>query len=197
MGDRVVVALEVGLGPGEVVEGVQARGELGIGEAVEQRDGLVAVLAGGGDLAGGGLAEREHGGRGGEQHAVLDAAGGLQRAAPVGEGLREVHPVQPVDGELDLQLGGRGARAVGQVLPGPGQAPMGVVVATEPVLDGGAHRGQLDAPARRARRQQLAGLQQRRAAVLELAERALGGGERDAHVDVAVAVVARQQPQRG
>ena len=45
MGDRLVVMLEVVLGPPEVVERLQAGRELGVGEPLELGYGLLAVPA--------------------------------------------------------------------------------------------------------------------------------------------------------
>ena len=60
------------------------------------------------------------------------------------------------------------------------------------MLDRGAAGGQLDA----ALRHQLERLDQRLAAALEPAERALGARQLHAHPDLPLAVVGRQQPQR-
>ena len=43
--ERVVVALEVVLDPGDVIEGLEARGQLGVGEPVEDLDRFGVVLA--------------------------------------------------------------------------------------------------------------------------------------------------------
>jgi hypothetical protein len=194
--DRVVVALEVGLRPAEVVEGLEPRRELGVRQPGDEIDRLVAVLAGRRDPARRRLAEGEDRRRGRDQHAVVELARGLERAAPALDRLVEVELVEAVDRELDLQRRGLRALAVGQVLPRPQQPPVGVLVAAEPVLDRRAHPGELHPPGGGPGREQLAGLQQGGAAALEVAERALRRRERDAQLDVALAVAARQQPQR-
>ncbi len=161
------------------------------------RDRLLVPLLRRLDLAGGDLpeAQRRRGGR--DQHAVARGARGGERRAAHGERLVEVQLVDPVDGQLDLERGGRGRRAVGELVPRADQAPVGVLVAAEPVLDGGAARGQLDPVRRRLGREPLERLEQRRAALLELAERAQRLGQLHAQLDLAVAVLRGQQAQRG
>jgi hypothetical protein len=73
---------------------------------------------------------------------------------------------------------------------------MGLLVPAEPVLDRRASRGQLDAGRQRVGSKQVQGLQQDLAAALELAKRAQRPRERDPHVDLPLAVLTRQQPQR-
>jgi len=70
-----------------------------------------------------------------------------------------------------------------------------VLVAAQPVLDRGASRGQLDALRPGLGQEQVDCVEQRRAALVELAERAQRSGERHSHVDLAVAVRAGDQPQ--
>ena len=69
-------------------------------------------------------------------------------------------------------------------------------VAALPMLDRRAQRGQLHAPGHRVPGQQVARLQERLAAALEGAERALRRRQRHAQVHLALVVGRRQQPER-
>jgi hypothetical protein len=73
---------------------------------------------------------------------------------------------------------------------------MGLLVPPQPVLDGRAQRGELDVPLPRFRRQQLNRLEQRRAARLELADRAQRRGESDTHLDLTLVVGRAQKAKR-
>ena len=72
---------------------------------------------------------------------------------------------------------------------------MGIVVVAEPVLDGGAMRRQLDSSRNGVRRQQVYCLQQRRAAAIELAERA--ERRREGHAHVHLTLVGHGQQAKG
>ena len=83
-----------------------------------------------------------------------------------------------------------------QLLPRPGQAGVGVVVAAHPVL----HRGaQGDDSNRRSAARAAAGRWPPApwCGTPQLARRTQGRGQRHAHLGAALAVVGRQQPQRG
>ena len=113
----VVVALEVVLGPAEVVERVEAPRKLGLRQPLELGDRELAMLLGqrGLPLYRGG--QRERRGRGHHQPSIVEAARRRKRVARHGDRMRMVHRVEAVDGELDLQDGGLRRVAVGQVLP--------------------------------------------------------------------------------
>jgi hypothetical protein len=195
--DGVVEALEVVLGPAEVEERLQPRGELRVRQVVDQGQRLGQVLARGRDLARGGLAQGQRRGGRGQERPVADAARCLERGAPHGQRLLEVQLVQAVHRQLDLQ-GRRGtARAVGQPLPGPGQPAVRVLVAALPVLDRGAPGRELDASRGGVGRQQVDRLEQGRPAAIELAGGAQGRGQRHAHLHLAFGVRAREEPQGG
>ena len=149
---RVVVALEVVLGPAEVVERLEPRGQLGVRQPLDQRDRLRAVRPRVLGLAGGHLPEAQRGGGGGGEQSVVAGARGLERAAAHRQRPLEVQLVEPVDRQLDLQGRGRGRLAVRQRLPCAGEATVGLLVTAEPVLDRRAARGQLDALGGRVRR---------------------------------------------
>jgi hypothetical protein len=197
VGDRLVVVLEVVLGPAEVEERLEPRRQLEVREPVDLLQGLRPVGAGGVDVAGDGLAEAQRRGRRGDQRPVAEGVRAPQRLRAHGDRPFVVERVQPVDRELDLQRGGGGRRAVGHLVPGLGQAPVGVLVAPLPVLDRSAQAGQLDAPIARLSGQQLHRLEESVAASLQPADRAQRRGQRHAHGHLALAVAVAEQAQRG
>ena len=115
--DRRVVVLEVVVGPAEVVERLEVRRQLGVGQPVDLLEGLGAVLARGLDSPVAHLAERESGGRRRDQRPVAELARGLEGGASHLAGLVEVERVEPVHRQLDLQRRGLGGVAVGKLLP--------------------------------------------------------------------------------
>ena len=119
VGDRVVVALEVGLGPAEVVERLEPRRQLGVGQPVDLGAGLLAVLAAPPSMRPAAVSPRHSA----EAAAAIRARSPtaravVERAAAHLDRLLEVELVEAVDGQLDLQRGRRRRRAVGQLLPG-------------------------------------------------------------------------------
>ena len=196
MGDGVVVVLQVGLRPGEVVERLEARRQLGVCEAIDLAPSLQTVLLRVVDMPCDRLTETQRGHGGRCERPVADGAGRRRRPAAHLDRLFEIELVQPVHGELDLQRRGLCRGAVGELVPGAGQAAVGFLVAAEPVLDGGAARRQLDPAVQLRPGEQLDRLQQRGVTAVELTERAERRGEGDAHVHLALGVGRRQQAQR-
>ena len=107
--------------------------------------------------------EGERGRGRGDQRAGRPASTAASSAAAAHlQRLVEVHLVEAVHRQLDLQR--RGLRRVapgGQLLPRAGEAGVGLVVAAQPVLHRGAQGGELDPPLRGVRGQQVDRLQQR------------------------------------
>ena len=182
VGDRLVVVLEVVLGPAQVVERLQARRQLGVGEAVDLRERLLAVLARAVDVARGGLAEAQRRRGRGDERAVAQRARGLERAAAHRQRLLEVELVQPVHGELDLQRRRR-RRSSGRAAPPTRADEAAVRFLVPPSQCSTAAQSVVSSTRRTDRlgREQVHRLEQRRAAALELAERAQRRGERHAH----------------
>ena len=182
---HVVVELEVGLRPGEVVQGLEAGCELGVGESVGFGLCLsTLVLARGVDVPRDRLAEAQRSRGGGDQRSVANRARRLQGLATHLHCLFEVTFVQPVYRELDFEDCSFCGRPVGEPLPRVGQAAMGVVVPSQP-SDGGALSRQLDPLRDGTFGEELECLQEGRPAAIELPQRAERGGERDAYVDLA------------
>ncbi len=196
MGDGIVVVLQVRLGPGEVVERLEARRQLGVREAIDLAPSLQPVLLRLVDMPCDRLTETQRGHGRRCERRVAHGAGRRRRPAAHLDRLLEIELVQPVHGELDLQRRGLRGRVVGELVPGAGQATVGFLVAAEPVLDGGAARRQLDPAVNRVRGEQLDRLQQRGVTAVELTQRAERRGEGDPHVHLALGVGRRQQAQR-
>ena len=110
--------------------------------------------------------------------------------------LLEVELIETVDRQLDLQDRRGSRRPIGQVFPGAHQALMRVLVAAEPVLGRRTQRGQLDPALRRAHRQQVDRLEQRRPTLLQLADGAEGRSERHTHVNLPFGISRAEQSQR-
>jgi hypothetical protein len=103
--ERRVVVLQVVLRPPEVVEGLQPRRQLRVPQPLHESERDLAVLARGLDLAGGGLAETQRRGGGGDERDIAARARGLECRAAHGHRLLEVQLVDAVHGQLDLQRG--------------------------------------------------------------------------------------------
>ena len=143
--DRIVVALEVRLGPAEVEERLEARRELRVRQPIDLGPGLVPMRIRRRDASGDRLAETQRRGGGGNEGAVAAGLRGLQRALTHLDGQLEVELVQPVDGQLDLQRRRCRRTLVRQIVPRADEPMVGLPVTPEPVLD-------RCAPARSARR---------------------------------------------
>ena len=193
--DSILVALEVRLGPREVVERLEMRGDLAVRAVRRCLSRLLQVRRRELDPAGSRLGEAQDGRRGRDQRPTTDLAGRRQRGLGHLDRLREIELVQPVHGELDLEHDGFGSRALGQLLPGLAEPAMSLVVTAEPVLDRRAVRRQLDPPRDRVRRKELQRLQQRGPASVELTHGAQRRRERDTHVDLARHVDGGKQAQ--
>ena len=196
MGARVVEELQVVLGPREIEQGLEAGREVGVRQTVELVTRLLTPRARSHRVAGDRLAEAQDSGCRGDQGCIPDGARGRERLRSHLDRSLEVQLVEPVDGELDLEDGRLRRRAVRQLLPGAGEARMGLVVTPQPVLDGGDRRGQLHLLKRALGGQQVDRLEQERAGSLELPERGQRRGEGDANSDLPLAVGLGEEAQR-
>jgi hypothetical protein len=143
---RVVVALQVVLGPAEVVKRLQPWRQLGVRQPIDLRQRRVAVPARLRDRARSRLAEGQRRGGRGHQRPVAQNLRRVEGGPAHGLRLVEVHLVQAVHGQLDLKRHSRGGGFGRQLLPGAGEAGVSLVVAAHPVLHGGAQRDQLQPP---------------------------------------------------
>ena len=166
----VVVVLEVVLRPAEVVQRLQPGRQLGVRQPVDEAARFLTVLARRGDLSRGRLAERQRRRGRGDQDAVAGRTRRRQRPAAHRYRLLEVELVEAVHRQLELQRRRRRGRAIGQLVPGARQTPMGLLVSTEPVLDRRAARSQLHPARDRVGGKQRQRIQQRLPATLELTE---------------------------
>ena len=140
MGSRLLVAVEIELGAGEVGGGIEPKGELVIGQIRDGGGRLRATCFG---LRGGSArcaCEREHGDRGRGERPVADRPCGAERSlGPLAHQL-VVHAEEAVHRELDHQRRRFGRGGVAQAVHRAREAGMRLLVAAEQVLYAGARR---------------------------------------------------------
>ena len=115
--DRVLVVLEIRLGPGEVIE-ASRRGASSASERASTSARLSPMLAGIGDMPSRRLRETEGGCSGSDERSIADLARRRPRTQAHLDRLREVELVETVDRELYLEHRGLDRRAIGKLLPG-------------------------------------------------------------------------------
>ena len=160
MGRRLLVTVEVELRAGEVGGGVEAKGEFGVVQVVDQGRRLRQVRLASSVAPLAARAEREHGDRRRDERPVAERPGGAERSlGPLAHPL-VVHAEEAIHRELDHERGGLGRARVGEAAHGAREAGVRLVVAAEEVLHAGTGRCETHPQCDRFRREELQALEQ-------------------------------------
>ncbi len=168
VGLRLLIAVEVELGAGEVGGGVEAKREFVIVQVRDEGRRLRAMRLGlrGGSVGRAGEREHRDGGRG--QRPVAERPCGAQRSLGPLAHPPVVHAEEAVHRELDHQRRRLGRRRVGKAVHRADEPGVRLLVAAEQVLDAGARRREPHPQRDRLGRDEPDALQQRGVPVGEL-----------------------------
>jgi hypothetical protein len=142
--DRIVVALDHELRPGQAVDRVEVSRERCVGHPLQVRSGLVDAPPGLGNIPGVRVALGERGGGGAYEEGVLERFGRSERLS--GEVALPVDVEREERSGEQREQGGDGlwGQRVGQRFEGIGEASPRLLVAAEEVLSGCAGGGERD-----------------------------------------------------